>query len=63
MTRHPFYLLWGLAVLGLLGAAEVRGWTIGPRREARAVPRTVRENPGAYRPIYRGSGGRYLRGK
>jgi hypothetical protein len=56
------YLLYGAAVLGLLGWAEYRGWSTLPTREERAGPRSVRDNPGAYRPVYTG-GGRYTGGK
>ena len=62
MRKHPLYLLYGLFVLGLLGAAEARGWTMLRPTEVHGVPRTVRDNPGAYRAIYRGPG-RYMRGK
>lgn len=62
MRRHPIYLLFGLLVLGTYGAAELRGWTLLRPTEVRNVPRSVRENPGAYRSIYVG-GGRYLGGK
>ena len=63
MRHHPFYLLFGLLVLGAVGAVELRGWS--PRRatEVRNVPRSVRDNPGAYRSVYVGRGGRYIRGK
>ena len=61
MTRI-LYLLYGLALLGLVGAAEYRGWSVLRPAEARTSPRTVRQNPGGYRPIYVG-GGRYYRGK
>ncbi|HEU4453920.1 MAG TPA: hypothetical protein VFR81_12715 [Longimicrobium sp.] len=56
------YLLYGAAVLGLLGWAEYRGWSMLRTREERAEPRSVRDNPGAYRPVYTG-GGRYTGGK
>jgi hypothetical protein len=62
MRKHPFYFLFGLLVLGGVGAAELRGWTLLRATEVRNVPRSVRDNPGAYRTIYRG-GGRYLGGK
>jgi hypothetical protein len=62
MTKHPLYLLYGLLVLGLLGTAEARGWSFLRATEVRNVPRSVRENPGAYRAIYRGPG-RYMHGK
>lgn len=63
MTRHPLYLLYGALVIGLVAAAELRGWSPSPAREVRTTPQSIRENPGAYRPIYRGTGGRYLGGK
>ena len=62
MRQHPFYFLFGLLVLGAFGAAELKGWTLLRAHEVRNVPRSVRENPGVYRSVYRG-GGRYLGGK
>lgn len=62
MRQHPFYLLFGLLVLAGFGAAELRGWTLIRPAEVRNVPRSVRENPGAYRSIYVG-GGRRIGGK
>ena len=62
MRRHPIYLLFGLLVLGAVSAAELRGWTLLRATEVRNVPRSIRDNPGAYRTIYRG-GGRYMGGK
>lgn len=62
MRRHPVYALFGLLVLAGFGAAELRGWTLFRPTVVRNVPRSIRENPGAYRSIYRG-GGRYMGGK
>lgn len=62
MRRHPFYLGFGLLVLVAVGAAELRGWTPLRATELRNVPRSIRDNPGAYRTIYVG-GGRYMGGK
>jgi len=42
--------------------ADLRGFTVIRPSEARVAPRSVRENPGAYRTVYRGPY-RYLRGK
>jgi hypothetical protein len=60
--RHPLFLAYGLALLGLVGFGEYRGW--GPTRtnELRNVPRTIRDNPGAYRSHYSGYP-RYIGGK
>jgi len=57
------YLLYGVAVLALLGWSEYRGWSpFGPGRPGAGGPRSVRDNPGAYRPHY-SAGGRYVGGK
>jgi hypothetical protein len=48
------YLLYGAAVLAMLGAAEYRGWWITSVSRNDNVPRSVRNNPGAYRPVYGG---------
>ncbi len=67
MRQHPFYLLYGIALLALLGVAEWRGWSFFSPSEGRSSPRSVRDNPGAYRPHYinTGTGGsrRYRGGK
>jgi hypothetical protein len=62
VRRHPIYLVFGLLVLGLVSAAELSGWTLLRATEVRNVPRSIRDNPGAYRTIYVG-GGRYMGGK
>lgn len=59
---RPLYTLFGLIVLGTLATAQWRGWTLTRASEVRGIPPTVRDNPGAYRSHYVGSG-RYLRGK
>ena len=63
MTRHLFYLTFGALLIGGAAAAEWRGWGPSPVSEVKDVPRTVRDNPGSYRPhyVYIGSGVR--RGK
>ena len=65
MRRHPLYLLFGALVIGGAVYADVRGWTLAnssERRPTAGSPRSVRENPGAYRAVYRSSG-RYRVGK
>jgi hypothetical protein len=62
MTRHPLFLVYGMAVIGMMGMAQFRGWTLGQLNQARTTPRTVRDNPGAFRPSYNGSP-RYSGGK
>lgn len=62
MIRHPVYLIYGLLLLGLTGFAQYRGWSLQRVNEVKHVPKSVRNNPGAYRPIYAGSP-RYSGGK
>jgi len=52
--RHPLYLLFGVSLLALLGLTAYSGMPLSSGRvnEAKVVPRTVRDNPGAYRSIY-----------
>ena len=63
--KHPLYVAYGVIVVLLAAAAELLGWSTRGRADQARVdaPRTIRDNPGAYRPIYRGTGGRYMRGK
>ncbi len=66
MRRHPLYLLFGGLVIAGAALADMRGWTLARATERRPTagssPRSVRENPGAYRSVYRSSG-RYRVGK
>jgi len=61
--RHPIYLVFGLLLVGSVAAADWRGWSFSRATEVKNVPRTVRDNPGSYRPHYRVYGTRYPRGK
>jgi len=64
MRQHPVYLLFGVLLIATLGFAEWRGWSLARATEVKNVPRSVRDNPGSYRPAYLYTGsGRYLRGK
>jgi len=49
---HPFYLAYGVLLLGLVGVAEYRGLSLNSVNQVSNVPRTVRDNPGAYRSHY-----------
>jgi hypothetical protein len=60
--RHPIYMIYGLAVIGFMGMAQFRGLTLSQLNQARTIPRTIRDNPGAFRPMYNGSP-RYSGGK
>jgi hypothetical protein len=56
------YTVWLALVLALLGMAQYHGWTLTRANETRNDPRSVRDNPGAYRSSYY-IPGRTLRGK
>ena len=60
--RHPIYLIYSLVLLGFTGFAEYRGWSFTRVSEVKNVPKTVRDNPGAYRSHY-GFYPRYIGGK
>jgi hypothetical protein len=64
--RHPFYLIYALFILGMTGFAEYSGWSFTRANELHNVPRSIRENPGAYRSNYIGGfggSGHYFGGK
>ena len=48
------YLLYGLVVVGLMATAQYEGWRLTSVTSAQTVPRSVRDNPGSYRPVYGG---------
>jgi hypothetical protein len=51
MIRN-LYVLYGMLVLGTLGMAEYRGWSLDSVDEVKNVPKSVRDNPGSYRSVY-----------
>lgn len=59
---NKVYMAYGAIVIAALGVAELRGWTLMTINEVKNVPKSVRDNPGAYRShyaFYRGySGGK-----
>lgn len=61
--NRAVYLIFGLLVLAATAGAELRGWGPSPVTEVKDVPRTVRNNPGSYRPHYTYFGSSYRRGK
>jgi hypothetical protein len=63
MINKTVYLLLGLLILGATAAAEWRGWGTANVTEVKDVPRTVRSNPGSYRPHYVYLGSSFRRGK
>jgi len=62
--KHPVYTTVGVIALLLVVAIELRGWTPMRPNEVKNIPRSIRDNPGAYRPHYHFFGtGHYMRGK
>ncbi len=49
-------------VLGLSSFAHYRGWSFTRINEQKVPPKSIRDNPGAYRSIY-GGFPRYIGGK
>ena len=62
MINNPLFLLYGVLLLGLTGYAEYRGLSLSKVNERLNIPKTVRDNPGAYRSAY-GGYSRYIGGK
>jgi len=62
MLRYPGYLIYGLLMLTGVTMAEYRGWSLSRVDQVKNVPKTVRDNPGAYRSHY-GFYPRYVGGK
>ena len=46
------YLLYGFMVLSGIGVAQYRGYSLDRISQVKNVPRSIRDNPGAYRSIY-----------
>ncbi len=68
------FSIYGLIVALGLATAHWRGWSLDQADEVRGLPRSIRDNPGAYRQHYGGrswswggggggGGGRYTGGK
>jgi hypothetical protein len=45
-------MMYGLAVLGLFATSEYRGWSMMSVNQLKNVPKSIRDNPGAYRSHY-----------
>jgi len=60
--RHPVYAIYGALVLAFVSFAQFQGWSLTRVNEVKNIPKTVRDNPGAYRSTY-GGYSRYSGGK
>jgi hypothetical protein len=49
---RTLYLIYGAGVMLGLGVAQYQGWSLARVNEVKNVPRSIRDNPGAYRSIY-----------
>lgn len=47
-----FYLLWCAVLAIFMGWATWTGWSFADIDEVKSVPKSVRDNPGAYRAHY-----------
>jgi hypothetical protein len=54
MTFRKIYLIYGMLVLGTVGVAQYRGWSLDSMNQVKNVPKSVRDNPGSYRSVYSG---------
>ena len=52
MLRHPIYLLFGLGLTGRMAYTEYVGGGYSRVTRLTGVPKSVRDNPGAYRSHY-----------
>jgi len=56
------YIIFGVLMLSLAGYAQYQGMSLTRVNEVKDIPKTVRDNPGAYRSHYAGYY-RYFGGK
>ncbi len=47
-----FFFAYGILILGLFTYADYRGWSLTRYNEIKDVPKSIRNNPGAYRSMY-----------
>jgi hypothetical protein len=50
--RYAGYLIYSMTLLATATVAEFRGWTTSSVNQMKVAPKTVRDNPGAYRSHY-----------
>ncbi|HYL77165.1 MAG TPA: hypothetical protein VEU96_23320 [Bryobacteraceae bacterium] len=60
--KNPLFLVYGVMMIGLSSFAHYRGWSFSRINEQKISPKSIRDNPGAYRPTY-GGYSRYVGGK
>jgi hypothetical protein len=50
--RYTGFLIYSMMLLGGASFAEYKGLSLTPVNRVDNIPRTVRDNPGAYRSVY-----------
>lgn len=60
---RSLFSIYGLFIAGFVGWTQFRGWSPDKVNEVKNVPKSMRDNPGAYRSHYGGGVGRYVGGK
>lgn len=50
--RYAGYLIYSMLMLSAATVAEFRGWSLSSYNQTKVAPKTVRDNPGAYRSHY-----------
>jgi hypothetical protein len=50
--RYAGYLVYSMMMLGGATVAQFRGWSMSNVNQTKVAPKTVRDNPGAYRSHY-----------
>jgi hypothetical protein len=55
-------MIYGIVMLGLTTYAQYSGFSFTRINQQKVLPKTIRDNPGAYRSIY-GGYSRYIGGK
>ena len=61
--KSPLFLIYGILLLGGSTYAHMHGWSLARINQQRVAPKTIRDNPGAYRSMYGGGYVRYIGGK
>jgi len=55
LIKSALFLVFGALVVGGAAMADMRGWLATRPAVVRNVPRSIRDNPGAYRSLYNGA--------
>ncbi|MBZ5612004.1 MAG: hypothetical protein LAP38_27405 [Acidobacteriia bacterium] len=62
MRSSPLFLLYGILLIGSSTYGSYRGWSFSRINQQKVLPKSIRDNPGAYRSTY-GGYSRYIGGK